>query len=288
MNAIKHGILMKRRYCRKKIQYFIMRHPIPLSSRDMRAFQTGPKVFSNGIPKAGTHLLRRVLKLLPSIAPWWSYAIDETLPGILKQLHTVRNGQVVFGHLPWSLSFANALKSEGFRILFMVRDLRDVLVSHAHYVTYTYTAHQFHRYFKSLDSDEERLMAAIVGVPEHCYPGGVLPKAWENQIEQLVPWVDDPGCLTVRFEDLVGSAGGGSDDKQIKTVASIVNHLGIELHEEVVEEIARNAYYTGSRTFRRGQIGGWKNHFTEEHKRVFKKTRGDILIKLGYESGYDW
>ncbi len=40
--------------------------------------------------------------------------------------------------------------------------------------------------------------------------------------------------------------------------------------------------------YRKGLRGDWKNHFTEMHKTVFKEKYGDLLIKLGYESGYNW
>ena len=40
--------------------------------------------------------------------------------------------------------------------------------------------------------------------------------------------------------------------------------------------------------YRNGKRGDWKNHFTEKHKTVFKEKYGDLLIKLGYETDYDW
>jgi len=288
MTKTKHAFLMKRRYYRKKIQYFLMRHVIPVSHRDLKAFHTGPKVFANSIPKAGTNLLKRTLNLLPCVVPWWTYHIDETIPGILDQLHTVKNGQVVTAHLPWSKSLVEILISKGFGILFIIRDLRDKAVSDVHYMVHKSTDHQLHRYFSSLNSDEERLMAYIRGVPEHCYPGGIRPKLWEDHTKSMLPWLDEPNCMTIRFEDLIGSSGGGSDKKQIETVDSIVKHIGIELSQEEIQQIAAKSFFAGSRTFRKGQIGDWRNHFTEEHKQIFKEVYGDTLIKLGYEKDYDW
>jgi hypothetical protein len=43
-----------------------------------------------------------------------------------------------------------------------------------------------------------------------------------------------------------------------------------------------------SHTFRSGKTGGWKEHFTEEHKRLFKDVTGDLLVRLGYEESDDW
>ena len=43
-----------------------------------------------------------------------------------------------------------------------------------------------------------------------------------------------------------------------------------------------------SHTFRLGKTGGWKEYFTEEHKKLFKDVAGDLLVRLGYEKNDDW
>jgi hypothetical protein len=43
-----------------------------------------------------------------------------------------------------------------------------------------------------------------------------------------------------------------------------------------------------SHTFRSGRTGGWVNHFSEEHKKLFKEITGDLLVRLGYEENNDW
>ena len=41
--------------------------------------------------------------------------------------------------------------------------------------------------------------------------------------------------------------------------------------------------------FRKGIVGDWKNYIsTDEAKDVVKEEWGDLLIELGYESGFDW
>ncbi len=43
-----------------------------------------------------------------------------------------------------------------------------------------------------------------------------------------------------------------------------------------------------SPTFRAGQSGGWREHFTPTNVRTFKHVTGDLLIRLGYEEDDDW
>lgn len=40
--------------------------------------------------------------------------------------------------------------------------------------------------------------------------------------------------------------------------------------------------------FRKGVPGDWANHFTPEHKQVFKERFNDVLIKTGYEEDDNW
>jgi hypothetical protein len=40
--------------------------------------------------------------------------------------------------------------------------------------------------------------------------------------------------------------------------------------------------------YRKGEPGDWVNHFTEEHKRLFKNLYPDLLLQLGYEASDDW
>jgi hypothetical protein len=41
------------------------------------------------------------------------------------------------------------------------------------------------------------------------------------------------------------------------------------------------------RTFRKGQIGGWREEFSAEHEVAVKEDLGSLLVELGYEAGPD-
>ena len=43
-----------------------------------------------------------------------------------------------------------------------------------------------------------------------------------------------------------------------------------------------------SHTFRSGKTGGWREHFNDEHKKLFKDVTGGLLVKLEYEKDNDW
>ena len=43
-----------------------------------------------------------------------------------------------------------------------------------------------------------------------------------------------------------------------------------------------------SSNFRTGIVGGWKNHFTGENKKYFKRMVGNGLVRYGYENDDNW
>ncbi|HBL10853.1 MAG TPA: hypothetical protein DD379_05505 [Cyanobacteria bacterium UBA11162] len=261
---------------------YLKKFPLPLNIHEFQAFRYGPKVIANSMPKGGTHLLTRILSLLPLLIPRWHYHIVSANLKLPEELPNIRKGQYISTHLYWSQELINALNTTEIRTLFIIRDLRDVVVSRAYYLTHMLRGHPLDSYLNSL-SDSEQLMAAIVGVEGY----GIM-QSIGNWARGYMPWLDEQTCLTIRFEDLIGSSGGGSDEKQIETVRAILFHLNIQLSENQIQEIANKAFFNKVNTFRKGQIGDWENHFTEEHKQTFKEIAGEALIKLGYTNGYEW
>ncbi len=260
----------------------------PLNIKEFKASLYGPKILSNSFPKAGKHLLARVLSFLPLLVSRWSCDAKPDKRFLLPQLHNIRKGQYLTGHLYWDQATVKVLNSENIRTLLIIRDLRDIAVSNAYYITHLDHHHRLSSYFKTLPSDDERLMASIVGIDGQLLTDGIRSKSLGEHALGFMPWLDEPNCLTVRFEDLIGKSGGGSASRQLETLKAITHHLGIDVSEEQLTYIANHAFYRGARTFRKGQINDWRNHFTEAHKRAFKETAGDILIKWGYGNGDDW
>jgi len=90
-----------------------------------------------------------------------------------------------------------------------------------------------------------------------------------------------PRVLNVRFEDLIGSKGGGSDQKQLATIEGIFRYLGIEGIDAA--QIARRAFDEGSVTFRKGQIGQYKKELSLAQLKLFNQLHGDVIRQYGYE-----
>jgi hypothetical protein len=91
----------------------------------------------------------------------------------------------------------------------------------------------------------------------------------------------------VKFEDLVGTRGGGSTEAQRLAVEGVASHLGVEVEERTRGVVEEDLFGVG-RTFRKGQIGGWRKEFSAEHKRAVKGVLGSLLVEWGYEAGPNW
>ncbi|MBI5885683.1 MAG: sulfotransferase domain-containing protein [Deltaproteobacteria bacterium] len=232
----------------------------------------------NSIPKSGTNLLENALLNLPSLRGGLLRTL-MTLPGISDEviaarIRGIKKGQFIVAHLTANPGLLSLVHDEGIRSLLMVRDPRDIAVSHFKYLTGMDLTHRFHGYFASLPNDDARLMASIDGVV--------------GALRDYADWLDDPGTLVVRFEDLIGPAGGGSQDRQLKAVGDIASHLGIVISEKEIQEISLRIFSTKTPTFRSGRIGGWKKTFKPEHVKAFKDIAGDLILRYGYENDVNW
>jgi hypothetical protein len=116
----------------------------------------------------------------------------------------------------------------------------------------------------------------------------------EDYYQLFLGWTTEPRVFAVRFEDLVGSRGGGDDGRQLATLRAIARHFDVDASEAALELTARTAFgatdgmFRPGGTFRKGQIGAWREYFTAEHKAAFKRACGSLLVRLGYEKDDEW
>lgn len=163
-------------------------------------------------------------------------------------------------------------KNKNFVLITNFRDLRDAVVSLVYYLeTMDYYTITFPGTELSFD---QKLM--------HCIEKYTL------QVVPLPLIIGNKNLFVVKFEDLVGAQGGGSDEAQLHLAMNLSKALGIKTSPAKMKKILASLY-GGSGTFRKGVIGEWKSCFTEEHKAAFKESiLGKALIDMGYETGYDW
>ena len=240
-----------------------------------------------GPPRSGTQLMAHLLAGVPGYRFRWPDDPDrcgETRHDLCEAL---------FDRLPWEgysvlklhtrPTAANLALLEKYRLraVVMYRDLRDECVS---------------RYFAVLYDARHRHHTRYNSVPKHVG----LSHSIEVTLEECVPWVrgwrpivarDPERFHEVRFEEL------RPDPRAAFT--RVLRFYDLQLSAVRVDRIVRALtartrfdlqanFRQGKPTVRKGVVGDWRNHFTEEHVRQFKAGCGELLIELGYERDLAW
>ncbi len=268
------------------------------------------RVVANSIPKSGTHLLDRLLVLLgfemieggirPHLVAGRYGPVRRLMRGrgekvtigvvspqqvsrrwLARRLAGVPEGGFLNAHCLHSPELADLFRREGMRIVCILRDPRDVAVSQMHHIKQR-KQHFAHEGYMALPSDRERLMVSIRGGQL----GGRELQSLERRYRQFLDWERDGGAVMVRFEDLVGPEGGGSAEAQRLVVERVAGHLGVPVGEGTMRTVEEGLFGVG-RTFRKGQVGGWREEFTTEHERAVEEVAGPLLQELGYDTTPD-
>lgn len=239
----------------------------------------GPKVLMTSIPKSGTNLLENTLFYFPILRRKLGRTFQRFRSidaKTLKSLSRIRRGQFLIAHLAAFPEVVEHCRENSIKVIFMIRDPRDIMVSHFKYVFGIDSTHVLSEFYNTLPSDDARLMATIRGEHE-------MQDSIRDVLERYEGWLHDENTLVVRFEDLIGSNGGGDDQAQYNTVKNIGQHLGIAMSKERIQYICRRVFDNKAATFRSGQINGWLKHFKPEHMKVFNQLAGDLMARYGFK-----
>jgi hypothetical protein len=252
-----------------------------------------PIVLGNAMPKSGSHLIIQVLQGLPRVGAFVNPGFPPVNRGednskqpdnaVLQAIRKMRPGDIGYGYISASKPFVSALTQPKRATIFVSRDPRDMIISHIFYATEMHQEHWMHSYYtETLHTTEERINAAILGVD---VPGSELTSI-HRRYEGYLGWLERPEVLCLRFEDLILN--------RQDALARILDYLETRGYQprlprqQAIATLEATIAPTKSGTFRKGKPGNWQEHFTDANKTLFKENAGDILLRLGYESGNDW
>jgi hypothetical protein len=257
------------------------------------SFNDAPPVFGNSKPKSGSHLLLQILNGFTRIMP---YAYVEADPvrtiekagrrksneEILSELKRVPRGVIGWGYVeatPENIAFLCQPNRVNY---FIYRDPRDMLVSQVFFATDMHEEHGMHEFYKSLPDLGERLKVAITGIDRD----GLYMVSVKQRYASVFEWQEQPHVMCIRFEDLIHKRNA-----TLEAMLDEVESTGYRIptsRTRALSILVEAIQPRKSHTFRTGKTGGWREHFTVEHKNLFKDVAGDLLVKLGYEENNDW
>ncbi len=250
----------------------------------VQIWRKGPRIFLNSLPKAGTHLLMSMLETAPGIMnarlhierPASQTGTEIDAAALKRQLASIRGGQVATAHLPYIASIAGLIANEGFRTVNLVRSPRDMLISRYFYIV-GLRRHRLHKHLVETYPDKKSRIIALIRGPqpgEDTIQGHFRPYAFP--FTAFSGWLTAPCVVTLRYEDLVGTRGGGSDERQLAALSTLARHLDLSTTGEHLQSRWAAVQHRGNATFRKGQIGDWVNHFDEDIEAVFEQHLGEI------------
>ncbi len=172
----------------------------------------------------------------------------------------------------------SAYKANYPRVIYLVRDGRDVYVSYYHYRLKILPEGCSFSEFLRMDDHSPCLWGDHV-------------ESWLSQKERL------SGVLIVSYENLLSNP-----NTELKRM---VDFIGIQVTEEdIIQAVhasrfenmreidqtkGRKYNLTGTDEFiRKGIKGEWRTQFSQDDIEFFKKREGKILIDLGYEESIEW
>lgn len=250
-------------------------------------------IFGNSKPKSGSHLLLQILNGFTRIMPY-KYVESEPVRTITKEgkrktnrevlheLGSIPRGVIGWGYLEATPENVAFLCQPDHVNYFIYRDPRDMLVSQVFFATDMHEEHGMHEYYNSLPDFGDRLKVAITGIARD----GLYMVNVKQRYEGVFQWLEQPDVLCIRFESLIDHR-----EATLDAMLDEVESTGYEIptpREKALSILLEVIQPKKSHTFRSGKTGGWKEHFREEHKKLFKDVAGDLLVKLGYEKDNDW
>ena len=257
------------------------------------SFNEVPPVFGNSKPKSGSHLLLQILNGFTRVMPYVYVEAEpvrtiakeggrRTKEDILADLQRTPKGVIGWGYVEASQENIAFLCQPARVNYFIYRDPRDMLLSQVFFATDLNEEHGMHDYYKSLPDTGARLKVAITGIDRD----GLYMVSVKQRYEGVFQWLQQKHVLCIRFEDLITQR-----DATLNGMLDEVEKTGYRIptpRDQAIAVLAEAIQPKKSHTFRSGKTGGWREHFTDEHKILFRDVAGDLLVRLGYEKSNDW
>lgn len=201
---------------------------------------------------------------------------------ILNELKQIPRGVIGWGYVEASPENVAFLCQPDRVNYFIYRDPRDMLVSQVYFATDMHEEHGMHEYYNLLPGFGERLKVAITGIDRD----GLHMVSVRQRYEGVFQWLEQKNVMCLRFEDLINNR-----EATLDAMLDEVEKTGYKIptpRERALATLAEAIQPKKSHTFRSGKTGGWGEHFTDDHKKLFKDVAGDLLVRLGYEKDNDW
>lgn len=189
----------------------------------------------------------------------------------VENLRVFRNNSMrAFGHIAYMPEYANVLEQTNTKVLFNIRDPRDVIVAE-----YENARREFEKDPQS--SPLWNFMDTEAGkrIFDKDDPISDLIVLAAARWPRWLGWMEHDFVKTVRYEDL------RLHTKETLTDVCVWldGHFCNPVDEMVKDALPKRA----NPTFRKGNVGDWKHTFKPHHVLLSDELLGDVLKEMGYK-----
>jgi hypothetical protein len=297
----------------------------PEEVREAKSFFPLGKFFIFGHARSGTTLLTRLVRLHPQVhcnyqahfftrSNRWNrgsdlspvvlravsdYIMERDARRVGKDNHgclvgdkspnSLLNGEAV--HLLWKV-YPDA------RLVFIVRDGRDAVVSHR-FQAFVDRPHHLSKESRTIHQDFIQDPEPFLAGRRSIFTGKELRQAAKGWVNNLIETdreareLLDEQYFHLRYEDLLARP---SDEMNRlwyflgvdSTLPGVSEALQDELGENPDADWQRQKAANIASSLNKGERGSWHNLFTPRDRQIFKDVAGETLINWGYEQDLDW
>jgi len=242
------------------------------------------RLFVTSYQKSGTHQIIPALGIMKDV-------VDRSLisaTGIPERYGTarVRNeeglvttcgilqsfDEKIFGHIPYNPEYAECVQARPTKVLFNVRDPRDIVVANFYNINKIYFKGKYpgakgngHLNLQNKDG------VLVVNSKD---PIAELIEIEAGRWPHWLGWLQHDFVMKVKYEDLRLHGV-----ETLKKIAEFIAPYPLDYEAASGNLMPRQR----NPTFRAGRVGDWKTEFSDKHKKLAERLLGDTISKLGYE-----
>ena len=181
--------------------------------------------------------------------------------------------------------FKKLHKPNTHKAFYIARDPRDLIISN--YFSLKFSHDPYHPYILKM-REKLNSMSQDDGIMD------IINSFTAGTTKTLGGWFTQKSgnIKLLRFEDMFG-------EKQYDVFSDLLNHCNINISSTDIKILLEKYSFKnisgrkqGSEDikhhYRKGTPGDWKNHFTNQHKDLFKKLSDNLLVVCGYEKNNNW
>lgn len=234
-----------------------------------------PRMFLTSYQKSGTHQIMPALRIGPDVIEfskndmldlpprygrWYGRELNTQAVAVTCDTLRAYEGKA-FGHISYLPEYADALQAVPTKVLFNVRDPRDVIVAEFHSIQKGGWPNLFVPLYQKEISLLDDPISELIELAAARWP-------------HWLGWLDHDWVMEVKYEDLRLDS-----EATVRKIIEFVYPYRFDFNSTLQGLNPRPK----NPTFRKGIPGEWRETFTAEHKERASNMLGEIITRLGYE-----